>query len=259
MDAEGLGYAGAEAIGLNERSDERANVIYAGAIDKITKRFNAGLAGAHFEIHEVEFLAEIGMGMMQIDSDPHQGLIEGESGFNADDSEIESVGQGNADASLAVFVHSLQKEARDEKAQGRATNDQWQVVEDAALGQKNSSAETHDGQRQARAKKESDVARFAKPGLDEPCARSRNIGRRQGDCFAERIERLLDSLSYFERRLFLRCSLTAEGAQAGAQHGTWSHRSSAESEYYPCNGNEDDDGQDQRHSQFAGRSFIPES
>ena len=31
MDAQGLGYAGSEAVGLNQGSDQRANVVYAGA------------------------------------------------------------------------------------------------------------------------------------------------------------------------------------------------------------------------------------
>ena len=111
VNAQGLGDAGAEAVGLDERADQGANVIDAGAVDEIAQGFGAGLAGAHFEVDEMEFVAEIGMGVMQIFADAHQGLIEGESGFDADDGEIESIGQSDADAVLTVFDHALQNES----------------------------------------------------------------------------------------------------------------------------------------------------
>ena len=92
MNTESLGDAGAEAVGLDERADEGANVIDSGAVDEIAQGFGAGFAGAHFEVDEMEFVAEIGVGVVEILADAHQGLIEGESGFDADDGEIESVG-----------------------------------------------------------------------------------------------------------------------------------------------------------------------
>jgi hypothetical protein len=65
----------------------------------------------------MEFIAEIGMGVVQIDADAQKGLIKGETGFHANDGEIESVGQGDADALLTVFDHALEKEAGNEKSE----------------------------------------------------------------------------------------------------------------------------------------------
>jgi hypothetical protein len=61
-----LSDAGAEAIGLNQGSDEGANVVDAGAVHKISQSLDARLAGAHFEIDQVKFVAEIGMGVVEI-------------------------------------------------------------------------------------------------------------------------------------------------------------------------------------------------
>ena len=91
MNAESLRDAGAEAVGLDESADQGADVIDAGAIDEIAQGFGAGFAGAHFEVDQMEFVAEIGMSVVKILTDTHESLIEGESGFDADDGEIESV------------------------------------------------------------------------------------------------------------------------------------------------------------------------
>jgi hypothetical protein len=93
MHAQSLSDAGAEAVGLNESADEGANVIDAGALDQIAQSFGAGLAGAHLEVDQMKFVAEIGMGVVQILADAHQGLIESESGFDANHGEVESVGK----------------------------------------------------------------------------------------------------------------------------------------------------------------------
>ena len=91
MNAESLRDAGAEAVGLDEGADQGADVIDTGAVDEIAESFGARLAGAHFEVDEMEFVAEIGMGVMEILADAHESLIEGESGFDADDGEIKSI------------------------------------------------------------------------------------------------------------------------------------------------------------------------
>ena len=96
MHAKGLGDAGAEAIGLNQCTHKRADVVNAGAIDQVAEGLGAGLAGAHFEVDQMEFIAQIGMGMVQILADAHQGLVERQAGFDADHGEVEGVGQAEA-------------------------------------------------------------------------------------------------------------------------------------------------------------------
>ena len=84
MDAEGLGDAGSEAVGLNEGSDEGANVVDAGAFGEVAESLDAGLSGASFEVEEMEFSAQFGMGGLQVFADAHHGLIERQAGFDAD-------------------------------------------------------------------------------------------------------------------------------------------------------------------------------
>src|SRR5260370_39133576 len=69
VNPQSLSDAGAEAIGLDESAHQRANVIHTGAVDQIAQGFCAGLAGAHLEVHEMEFVAEVGMGVVQIFAD----------------------------------------------------------------------------------------------------------------------------------------------------------------------------------------------
>jgi hypothetical protein len=92
MNAESLSDAGAEAVGLNESADQGADVIDTGAINQIAQGLGPGFAGTHFEVDQMEFVAEIGMSVVEILADAHERLIEGESGFDADDGEVESVG-----------------------------------------------------------------------------------------------------------------------------------------------------------------------
>ena len=57
VDAQGLGDAGSEAIGLDESSDQRANIFISGAGGEVAECFDAGFSGAGFEIEEMEFVA----------------------------------------------------------------------------------------------------------------------------------------------------------------------------------------------------------
>ena len=106
MHAEGLGNAGAEAICLNQCTNQRADVVNPGAVHQVAQSLGAGLAGAHFEVYELKLIAEIGVGMVKILADAHQGLIERQAGFHADHGQVEGVGQADANAMLAVSESS---------------------------------------------------------------------------------------------------------------------------------------------------------
>jgi hypothetical protein len=92
MHAEGLGHAGAEAVCLNQCTNQRADIVNACSLHQIPESLGAGLASSHLEVHEMEFIAEIGVGMVKILTDAHERLIEGESGLNADYGKVESIG-----------------------------------------------------------------------------------------------------------------------------------------------------------------------
>ena len=72
----------------------------------------AWLAGAHLQIDQMELVTQIGMGMMQVLAHSHEGLVERQSGFDANDCEVERVGQAETNAQLPLLDHSLQNEAR---------------------------------------------------------------------------------------------------------------------------------------------------
>src|ERR1035437_4777626 len=58
MDAQGLGHAGAEAIGLNQSADQGANVVDSGALGQIAEGLDARFTGASFEVEEMELGAQ---------------------------------------------------------------------------------------------------------------------------------------------------------------------------------------------------------
>src|ERR1039458_1522970 len=154
MNAQGLGDAGAEAVGLNESADEGTNVIDSSAIDEIAQSFGAGLAGAHLEVDQMELVAEVGMGVVQILADAHEG-------------EIESVRESDADAALTVFDHALQEEAGNEETEGGDTDQQGDAIE---AGESDDAGEAEKCQHDAGAEIVADMAGLAEPGLDEPDA-----------------------------------------------------------------------------------------
>src|ERR1700736_104844 len=127
--AKRLGNAGTEAVGLDESGDQGANIVNPGADHQIAKGLGARLSGTHLKIDQMKFVAQIGVGIMQIAADAHHGLIEGESGFDAYHCEIEGVSQTHADALLATFNHVFQGKTRDEKAQAGYSCEQEETVE----------------------------------------------------------------------------------------------------------------------------------
>jgi hypothetical protein len=64
------------------------------------------------------------MGMMEILANPHQSLVKGQTGFDADNGEIEGIGQADANAMLPVFNHALQDEAGQKETEAGNTGEQ---------------------------------------------------------------------------------------------------------------------------------------
>ena len=191
MHAQSLRNAGAEAIGLDQSGDQGANIIDAGAIDEIAQGFGARFAGAHFEVDQVEFVAEVGMSVMQVFSDAHQGLIKGEAGLHANYGEVECIGQRDPDALLAILDQALQVEARKEEAERRNADQQGDIVDS---GEYQHPDKAQSSQQKAGAEIVADVAGFAQSSLNQPGAGAGDVGRRQRNRFAEGIEGLLQTL-----------------------------------------------------------------
>src|SRR5215831_14088040 len=116
MHPEGLSDARAEAICLYQCTNQCADVVNTGPLDQVPQGLSAGLAGAHFEVYEMEFIAEVGMGMVEVLPNAHQGLIERQSGLDANDGEVEGIGQSQTDAILPIADHTLQDETGQKEA-----------------------------------------------------------------------------------------------------------------------------------------------
>src|SRR2546423_12003955 len=134
MHPKGLSDAGAEAICLNQCTNKRTDVVNSGAVDEVTESLGAGLAGTHLEVHEMELVAEVGVGMVQVLADPGQCLVEGKAGFDANDRKIQGIGQPQADPVLPVTNHSLQDESGKEKAETGNSDQQEKIVEPGKQG-----------------------------------------------------------------------------------------------------------------------------
>ena len=128
MHPEGLSHARTEAIRLYECTNQCADVVNPGSVDKISQGLSTRLTRTHFEVYEMEFVTEVGMGMVQVLTDAHQGLIERQAGLDANDGKVEGVGQSQTDTILPITNHALQDEAGQEEAQCRNPDQKRKVV-----------------------------------------------------------------------------------------------------------------------------------
>jgi hypothetical protein len=249
--AQSLSDAGAETIGLDECTHKRANVIDTGALDEVAEGLGARLAGAHLEVDEMKFIAEIGVGVVQILADPHQSLVERESGLHANDGEVEGIGKSDADAALAIPNQALEDETRQKESKSAEADEQSWIRKP---GKQCHEREADSAHQNAGAEVVVDVAGVAKSGLDEKFASRGNVGGRQWQGFADGVEGLLEAL--FNRGLVLDrlLLLAAEGAQARSEDGTGRNYGSSESKHRDCNGHEYDDNENQ-----WTHNFKPES
>src|SRR5260370_42688709 len=148
MHAEGLSDAGSEAVGLYQCPNKRTNVVNPGSVHQIAESFRTGFTCTHFQIDQMELVAEVGMGMMQVLAYPHQSLIEGQAGFHADHGEVQRIGQGDTDALLAVPDHAFQKKSRNEESKTWNAGQHEEIVE---AGKKYYSCKSEEPKKQARA------------------------------------------------------------------------------------------------------------
>src|ERR1700690_904476 len=215
MHAQGLCDARSEAVSLNQGPDQRANVIDARAIGEITKRLGARFSGARLEVEKMEFTAELGMRWAQILAYAHHGLIERQPRFHADHSQVQSVGKAKANPALAFLQLSFEHEPRYKKAECRHPHQQQGRRE---TGEQKNRQETKRREENAQTVVNARMLRAAISRLNQQSAGLGNIGRREWQSTAQRIETLLHAFA--DGRFCLRCwPLPANFAQAGTEHG----------------------------------------
>ena len=93
MHPEGLRYARAEAIRLNECTHQESDIVNPGSLHEIAQGLGARLARPHLKVYEMEFVAQIGVSVMKILPHAHQRLIKSQAGLDANDGQVESIRQ----------------------------------------------------------------------------------------------------------------------------------------------------------------------
>ena len=176
MHPEGLSYARAEAIRLNECTHQGSDIVNPGSLHEITQCLGARLARPHLEVYEVEFIAQIRVSVVKILAHAHQGLIECQPGLDADDGQVERVGQSEANAVLPVTNHALQNEAWQQESQRGNANEQSRVRIIESDRQRNCN-EPDCGRQDACAEVVVDVDGIPESRLNQPAASAGNIGR----------------------------------------------------------------------------------
>src|SRR5262249_54388450 len=110
--SECLSDARAKSIRLNQHRDERSNVVNFRAISEILESFNAGLPGSDFARNHPELLGERRMGESQFFARLQDGLIECRASLEADDKQVQGVGESVFDTFLAQLNPVLDPETR---------------------------------------------------------------------------------------------------------------------------------------------------
>ena len=181
MHPERLGHAGTETVGLNKSSHQRANIVYAGALDQVAQRLGPRLAGSHLQVYQMKLVAQLRMRVVQILAHPHHSLIQCQPGFDADDGEIQCVGQPQLDSLLAALDLAFQCESWRKKPESGDANQQHRGLE-AAGGNDGSQSNKCAGEPAADIYRQ--VARVAISRLNEPASGTRDVAGRQGYGFA---------------------------------------------------------------------------
>src|SRR5579884_3140928 len=175
VNAERLGNAGTEAVGLHQHRNQGPNVVNARAVGQVAQSFGAGLSGSHLQVHQAEFFAEFFVRVLQIFTDALHGLIERQSGFDADDSQVEGIGQCQPDFQLTFSDDALEDEPRQNES-ARRYRDQHHGVVQANLSDDHQpqAAQRHQG---ANAVVVGDVPLLAIARLHQHDTSARNIIR----------------------------------------------------------------------------------
>src|SRR5689334_8642635 len=73
---------------------------------------SASLSGTHLQPNQIQLAGQVHVRMADVVADTLERLIESKARFDADDGEIERIGQTPADTQLAFRDHALEHEAR---------------------------------------------------------------------------------------------------------------------------------------------------
>src|SRR5215831_4879305 len=119
MDAQSFCDARSELLGLYKDADQVANAVYAGTLGELAPGVGARAAGALLENDDAQLIADGRMRVLQLLGGARGGLIHAEASFDADDEQIEDVGQAQADLVLPGLDSPAQPKVRRKKTESQ--------------------------------------------------------------------------------------------------------------------------------------------
>ena len=108
-----------------------AHVVDAGAVGEIAQRLGARLAGAQLEVDQPQLVGELRVRERELRADALNRLVEAEPRFDADDEQVERVGQRRAGSGAARRLairaehHAGQEVAERRSRRARAVRFGW--------------------------------------------------------------------------------------------------------------------------------------
>ncbi len=117
MNAQGLGDAGAKLFRLNQHGDQIAHAVDLGALGEVLPGVGARAAGALLQHDNAQFVADFGLRQAQFFGGARRRLVQAQSGLDADDQQIEHIGQAEPNTRLPLRDPPAQPEIRRQKSQ----------------------------------------------------------------------------------------------------------------------------------------------
>ena len=163
--AKRVGDARAELVGLDQHGDERVQIVDAGAIRQIAQRVRSAGAGEQLEAHEPKLAREIDVRELELLRDARHRLVESEARLDADDHQVERIGERQPDAVLALLRFAREDEAGNHVADAHRGQRRQQVR--PAEERRHEDREAPERERDADAEEHEQRLAAAIPGLDE--------------------------------------------------------------------------------------------
>jgi hypothetical protein len=111
-----LADAGSEPVRLNQHGTKSFQVVHAGSASEVAESIGAAASHVHINIGKVEFIAEVRVRCPEFLTNTHEGLIQTQTCFDTDDSQIERVSQSQLDSFFPASDQSPKYKVRQRDA-----------------------------------------------------------------------------------------------------------------------------------------------
>ena len=127
LHAQRLSDARSELIGLDKNRRQRSKVVHTGSLAQLVEYVISLPSHLQLEVAEVQFFADDAVRFLHFLGDAAHGLVQAETGLDADDHQVERIGKAEKDGFLAFSadepnddVREIEHEARQAEARASA-------------------------------------------------------------------------------------------------------------------------------------------